>query len=127
MIGVLTRAIGFLVVVVVVLAASTVSAVRPFLPAPEAAARPPEDGVVTGPWPGLNVYVNTPELNLRAAPGTDHVVLAVLPGGTRVTTLGQGQRIGDTIWIAVHVPQLDLDGWVAKPYLAVVPRYRSVR
>ncbi len=124
MLGVLTRAIGFLVVVVVVLAASTVSAIRPFLPAPEAAARPPEDGVVTGPWPGLTVYVNTPELNLRAAPGTGHVVLAVLPAGTRVTTLGQGQCIDDTIWIDVHVPDLGLDGWVAKPYLAAIPKQR---
>ncbi len=54
-------------------------------------------------------------------------MLAVLSGGTRVTTLGQGERRGDTIWIDVHVPDLDLDGWVAKPYLAVVPTYRPTR
>ncbi len=122
MIGVIARGVGFLVVVV--LAASTVSAVRPFLASSEVEARPVQDGAVTGPWPGLTVYVNTPELNLRAAPGTDQDVLVVLPAGTRVMTLGQGERIGDTIWIDVHVPNLDLDGWVAKPYLAVVPTYR---
>ena len=126
-IAVIARAIGFLVVVVVVLAASTVSAVRPFLAPAEADVRPVQDGAVNGPWPGLTVYVNTPALNLRAAPGTDQAVLAVLPAGTRVTTHGHGQRIGDRMWIDVHVPTLGIDGWVAKRYLAVVPTSRPPR
>ncbi len=115
------------------LAASGVSISRAFLPpldadaAPDAHPTPVVDGPVRGPLPGLIVYVNTPELNVRAAPGTDQDVVAVLTEGTLVQTLGQGERRGDLIWIDVHVPGLGLDGWVAKPYLAVVPKYRPSR
>jgi hypothetical protein len=71
------------------------------------------------------VYVDTPELNLRAAPGTDQDVLAVLPERMAVQTLGQGERVGDLIWIDVHVPNLGLNGWVAKPYLSILQKYRA--
>ncbi len=127
----MTRGCGCLLVCVLLLAASGVSISRAFLPpldaevAPDAQPTPVVDGPVRGPMPGLIVYVDTPELNLRAAPGTDQDVLAVLPERMAVQTLGQGERIGDLIWIDVHVPDLDLDGWVAKPYLSIVQPYRA--
>jgi hypothetical protein len=80
---------------------------------------------VRGPLPGLLVYVDTPELNLRAAPGTDQDVLAVLPERMAVRTLGHGERWGDLIGVDVHVPTLGLDGWVAKPYLSILQPYRA--
>jgi hypothetical protein len=118
-------------VFVLLLAASGASISRALLPplaadvAPDAQPTPVVDGPVRGPLPGLIVYVNTPELNLRAAPGTDQAVLAVLPERMAVQTLAQGERIGDLIWIDVHVPDLGLDGWVAKPYLSIVQKYRA--
>jgi len=129
----IVRGCGCLLVFVLLLAASGVSISRAFLPpldadaAPDAQPTPVVDGPVRGPLPGLNVFVDTPELNVRAAPGTDQDVVAVLTEGTLVQTLGQGERRGDLIWIDVHVPTLGLDGWVAKPYLAVVPKYRPSR
>jgi hypothetical protein len=75
--------------------------------------------------PRLIVYVDTPELNLRVAPGTDQAVLAVLPERMAVQTLGHGERRGDLIWIDVEVPDLGLDGWVAKPYLSILQKYRA--
>ncbi len=132
----MTRGCGCLLVFVLLLAASGVSISRAFLPpldadaAPDAQPTPVVDGPVRGPLPGFIVYVDTPELNLRAAPGTDQAVLAVLPERMAVRTLGHGERVGDLIWIDVHVPTRGLDGWVAQPYLAGVPQYhpgRSVR
>jgi len=127
----IVRGCGCLLVFVLLLAASGVSVSRAFLPpldadaAPDAVPTPVVDGPVRGPMPGLLVYVDTPELNLRAAPGTDQAVLAVLPERMAVRTLGHGERIGDLMWIDVHVPDLGLDGWVAKPYLSIVQPYRA--
>ncbi len=127
----IVRGCGCLLVFVLLLAASGVSISRAFLPpldtdaAPDAQPTPVVDGPVRGPLPGLLVYVDTPELNLRAAPGTDQDVLAVLPERMAVQTLGHGERRGDLIWVDVHVPDLDLDGWVAKPYLSIVQPYRA--
>ena len=127
----IVRGCGCLLVFVLLLAASGASISRALLPplaadvAPDAQPTPVVDGPVRGPLPGLIVYVNTPELNLRAAPGTDQAVLAVLPERMAVQTLGQGERIGDLIWIDVHVPDLGLDGWVAKPYLSILQKYRA--
>jgi hypothetical protein len=42
-------------------------------------------------------------------------------------TLSPGERRGDLIWVDVHVPTFGLDGWVATPYLAIVPKYRPRR
>lgn len=122
---------GCLLVFVLLLTASGVSIGRAFLPpldadaAPDAQPTPVVDGPVRGPLPGLIVYVDTPELNLRAAPGTDQDILAVLPERMAVQTLGQGERRGDLIWIDVHVPDLGLDGWVAKPHLSILQKYRA--
>jgi hypothetical protein len=127
----IAKGCGCLLVFVLLLAASGVSISRALLPplnadaAPDAQPTPVVDGPVHGPLLGLLVYVDTPELNLRAAPGTDQAVLAVLPERMAVQTLGQGERIGDLIWIDVHVPDLGLDGWVAKLYLSIVQPYRA--
>ncbi len=124
------RGCGCLLVFVLLLAASGVSISRALLPpldantASDAQPTPVVDGPVRGPLPGLIVYVDTPELNLRAAPGTDQAVLAVLPERMAVQTLGHGERIGDLIWIDVHVPDLGLNGWVAKLYLSILQKYR---
>ena len=128
----IVRGCGCLLVLVLFLVASGVAVSRAFLPPLDpaqsnAAPTPLVDGPVRGPLPGLLVYVNTPQLNLRVAPGTDQAVLAVLPEAMALQTLGHGERIGDTLWINVHVPDLELDGWVAKPYLAIVPTYRHRR
>ena len=127
----IVRGCGCLLVFVLLLAASGVSISYAFLPpldadaAPDAVPTPAVDGSVRGPLPGLNVFVDTPELNLRAAPGTDQDVVAVLPERMAVQTLGQGERRGDLIWIDVHVPDLDLNGWVAKPHLSILQKYRA--
>ncbi len=55
----------------------------------------------------------------------NQAVLAVLPERMAVRTLGHGERIGDTSWIDVEVPDLGLDGWVAKPYLSIVQPYQA--
>ncbi len=73
------------------------------------------------------MYVDTPELNVRAAPDTDQAVLAILLERMAVETRGPGERRGDLIWVDVHVPTRGLDGWVAQPYLAGVPQYRPGR
>ncbi len=75
----IVRGCGCLLVFVLLLAASGVSISRAFLPPldaaqPNAMPTPIVDGPVRGSMPGLIVYVNTPELNLRAVPGTDQVV-----------------------------------------------------
>jgi hypothetical protein len=127
----IVRGCGCLLVFVLLLAASGVSISLAFLPpldadaALDAQPTPVVDGPVRGPLPGFIVYVDTPELNLRAAPGTDQDVVAVLPERMAVRTLGHGERVGDTIWIDVHVPDLGLDGWVAKPYLSILQKYRA--
>ncbi len=52
---------------------------------------------------------------------------AVLPERMAMETLSPGERRGDLIWVDVHVPTFGLDGWVATPYLAIVPKYRPRR
>lgn len=95
----LVRGCGCLVVYVLPLTASGGAVSRAFLlplaaAQPDAHPTPVVDGPVRSPLPGLLVYVDTPELNLRAAPGTEAVVLAVLPKRTAVETRGHAERIG---------------------------------
>ncbi len=55
-----------------------------------------------GRSPGLLVYVDTPELHVRAAPDTDQAVLAILLERMAVETRGPGERRSDLIWVDVH-------------------------
>jgi hypothetical protein len=60
-------------------------------------------------------HVKSDSLNLRAGPGTDQPVLAVLAKGDAVALLDDNQLVGDTTWIKVRAG--DREGWVSEKLL----------
>jgi hypothetical protein len=60
-------------------------------------------------------YVASEGLNLREGPGRHTSVVRVLPRGTRVNVLEEGQVVDGTVWVRVSVGWSD--GWVSQRHL----------
>ena len=59
-------------------------------------------------------------LELHAAPGKDHPLVAAVPSdGVRVATLGEAYRTEGRAWVYIRVINSTHKGWV--PYSAIVP------
>jgi uncharacterized protein YgiM (DUF1202 family) len=60
-------------------------------------------------------HVKSDSLNLRAGPGTDQAVLAVLAKGDAVALLDDSQLVGETTWVKVRAGARE--GWVSEKLL----------
>ena len=68
------------------------------------------------PTAALLAAVASPAANLRSGPGTNYPSLSSLTEGTEVQVSG---RSADGKWLAVWLPDLQLNGWMALSTLAV--------
>jgi uncharacterized protein YgiM (DUF1202 family) len=66
---------------------------------------------------GSAVYVNTDELNLRAAAGLDGEVISVLSTGATATVVGGPESVDGYTWYQVDVD--GTTGYVAGEYLGL--------
>lgn len=67
--------------------------------------------------PGL-ARVQNQELNLRAEPGVEASIRAVLPRGAQVQVLGESRQVGEAIWVSIQAGEQS--GWVNQRYLSPV-------
>jgi hypothetical protein len=84
------------------------------------AKKQPVHKPTTAPPPSLSqpngqvMVVTAGPLNLRACPGMECRVIAVLPRGQRVIKLGA--KAG---WLRVRVPSIQKEGWVGARYVGI--------
>jgi hypothetical protein len=76
-------------------------------------AQVPPDGLIAGPAAGSQI--TTAPLNMRARPGIDQPIIAVLEVGTQVEPTGEAQTIGGALWVSVRVA--GQTGWVSQTFL----------
>jgi uncharacterized protein YgiM (DUF1202 family) len=67
---------------------------------------------------GTAVSINTDELNLRSAAGTDSEVLSVLDSGTEITVVSEPTVLNGITWYQVDTASGS--GWVAGEFLTVI-------
>ncbi len=75
----------------------------------------PTATIVPSPTPRLAVVVSPFGLNLRATPGIDGALLALLEPGAQVVLLEETETVDGDIWLAVASG--DLQGWVLGAFL----------
>ncbi|MER3486890.1 MAG: hypothetical protein C4345_13860, partial [Chloroflexota bacterium] len=103
------RALGSLVVVVLVIAGGLGIAITPAPTMAQTSTFTVGDTVV--------VTADGDGLNLRAAPGIDTTVLETLPDGTAATISDGPSEAGDLTWYEISVD--DRTGWVAGEFLTL--------
>lgn len=74
-------------------------------------------GVATGS--GEVLVVGIDNLNLRAEPGLNTQVIALLPNSTQVRKIGGPRQVDDVGWyqVRVRLDNRDLEGWVSSNYV----------
>jgi len=94
-------------------------------PAPAALGDTVGQGGAVAPAPvasGNRVVVNTGNLNIRSGPSAGFSVVATVPGGTELATVG---RTADGAWYLVEVPGVGR-GWLSAEFVVFRGAYASV-
>jgi hypothetical protein len=74
------------------------------------------------PWSNLTRAVRVSgteglQLRIRSAPGTQSDTIKLVPDGTRLLIIGDGQQVEGALWWPVRDPSDNKEGWAVSTYL----------
>ncbi len=74
------------------------------------------------PWTGVTRYVQVTgtqglSLRIRSAPSTKAETIKLVPDGTRLLVIGDGQQADGSFWWPVRDPSDNKEGWAVSTFL----------